>query len=621
MSERFIKVKRVAVPVMCIMMALTQLTGCGVASSKELTAMLDNGEAIEVSVELPESSQELQGTPVEWKALAELTDQEDLRKEIDNALGVISYGESKNGVLYVNPETEEWEPNNTLEAVFKNKAYHEVAEDEDVVEEISKAVAEAYTDLDDKSSTEEIQLAAINAYFNLFPADEDTNEFNGGAYLTRCQYMCGFARAHLQAQNGIKASEDTIKQVGDSQYAPYAELVSDSAYLDIASGSLNEENMNGLITRAEVAYMLAKTYYSDEMDAATKKSKTYSDVKDAGNMAEKAETTDKQQYKAANLAYMVENPKDGLDEDLYKAMVVAYNHGFFGNTSESRWDEPITKEEALQAFVNVYTDLGTTIKCQNGKSKSVSAADIDVNNVTEAYTYEINGKEYTAADFENAGTVVLVKEYDQMPPVSYAEWREKVEQMPSSKLEMYLNHVTVSIDVSSEFKDSLDQLSTEELIWFNDLDIAMSHGVTDKDEIMNAWILTEDMVDDGLSMLYYDGKLSDVEKIAYEEVYEINEPQVTYVTSSSASTSASSSASSSTKQSSNTSSTESSSSTAGVSSEAPASSSSNDTTTIDEESEIGNSVWETNSVSGDFHVEHHDWGETLEDVGGSLSQQ
>lgn len=591
------------------------ISGCKGNASRELESMLNSNEMITVSVALPDSAQKLQGTLLDWKPLAENSDQYDLRKAIDDSFGVIPFANSKNGVLYVNPETEEWEPNNTLEAVFKNKAYHEVAEDEDVVEEISKAVADAYTDLDDKSSTEEIQLAAINAYFNLFPADEDTNEFNGGAYLTRGQYMCGFARAHLQAQNGIKASEDTIKQVGDSQYAPYAELVSDSAYLDIASASLNEENMNGLITRAEVAYMLAKTYYSDEMDAATQKSKTYSDVKDAGNMAEKAETTDKQQYKAANLAYMVENPKDGLDEDLYKAMVVAYNHGFFGNTSESRWDEPITKEEALQAFVSVYTDLGTTIKCQNGKSKSVSAADIDVNNVTEAYTYEINGKEYTAADFENAGAVVLVKEYDQMPPVSYAEWREKVEQMPASKLEMYLNHITVSIDVSSEFKDSLDQLSTEELIWFNDLDIAMSHGVTDKDEIMNTWILTEDMVDDGLSMLYYDGKLSDVEKIAYEEVYEINEPQVTYVTSSSSSTSASSSASSSSQQSSNNTSTESS------SSEAPASSSDSETTASVGDSNASSGLAGCTRVDGGFHVKPSEADITLEDLGGSLSQQ
>lgn len=611
------KYRKVYIFLLCLFISAVMISGCGSNVSRELESMLNSNEMISVSVALPDSAQKLRGTLLDWKPLAENSDQYDLRKAIDDSFGVIPFANSKNGVLYVNPETEEWEPNNTLEAVFKNKAYHEVAEDEDVVEEISKAVAEAYTDLDDKSSTEEIQLAAINAYFNLFPADEDTNEFNGGAYLTRGQYMCGFARAHLQAQNGIKASEDTIKQVGDSQYAPYAELVSDSAYLDIASGSLNEENMNGLITRAEVAYMLAKTYYSDEMDAATKKSKTYSDVKDAGDMAEKAETTGKQQYKAANLAYMVENPKDGLDEDLYKAMVVAYNHGFFGNTSESRWDEPITKEEALQAFVNVYTDLGTTIKCQNGKSKSVSAADIDVNNVTEAYTYEVNGKEYTAADFENAGTVVLVKEYDQMPPVSYAEWREKVEQMPSSKLEMYLNHVTVSIDVSSEFKDSLDQLSTEELIWFNDLDIAMSHGVTDKDEIMNTWILTEDMVDEGLSMLYYDGKLSDVEKIAYEEVYEINEPQVTYVTSSSSS--ASSSASSNSQQSSNNSSTA-------------------NTTNSVSETETTNSVDDSNyqqpyssydetdlsgfadgvDIDKAFHVEHHGW---QEDFGSTLTQQ
>lgn len=608
------KYRKVYIFLLCLSISAVMISGCGSNVSCELESMLNSNEMISVSVALPDSAQKLRGTLLDWKPLAENSDQYDLRKAIDDSFGVIPFANSKNGVLYVNPETEEWEPNNTLEAVFKNKAYHEVAEDEDVVEEISKAVADAYTDLDDKSSTEEIQLAAINAYFNLFPADEDTNEFNGGAYLTRGQYMCGFARAHLQAQNGIKASEDTTKQVGDSQYAPYAELVSDSAYLDIASGSLNEESINGLITRAEVAYMLAKTYYSDEMDAATKKSKTYSDVKDAGDMAEKAETTGKQQYKAANLAYMVENSKDGLDEDLYKAMVVAYNHGFFGNTSESRWNEPITKEEALQAFVNVYTDLGTTIKCQNGKSKSVSAADIDVNNVTEAYTYEINGKEYTAADFENAGTVVLVKEYDQMPPVSYAEWREKVEQMPSSKLEMYLNHITVSIDVSSEFKDSLEQLSTEELIWFNDLDIAMSHGVTDKDEIMSTWILTEDMVDEGLSMLYYDGKLSDVEKIAYEEVYEINEPQVTYVTSSSSS--ASSSASSNTQQSSNTSST-------GSSSDV---SNTQETTTS-----VGDSNYQqaddTEDLSGfadgvdidkTFHVEHHDW---QEDFGSTLTQQ
>ena len=161
-----------------MILAVMQLTGCGIATSEQLADMIATGEQIEINIALPSNSEELQGTPVEWKALSYLTDQEDLRKEIDNILGIISYGESKNGVLYVNPETEEWEPNNTIEAVYKNKAYTEMIENEDIVEEISKAVLDNYVDLDETTDSEIIQLAAINAYFNLFPADEETKEFN-----------------------------------------------------------------------------------------------------------------------------------------------------------------------------------------------------------------------------------------------------------------------------------------------------------------------------------------------------------------------------------------------------------------------------------------------------------
>ncbi|MDD6242857.1 MAG: hypothetical protein PUA99_07010, partial [Roseburia hominis] len=167
--------RKIYIFLLCLSIGAVMISGCKGNASRELESMLNSNEMITVSVALPDSAQNLQGTLLEWKPLAENSDQYDLRKAIDDSFGVIPFANSKNGVLYVNPETEEWEPNNTLEAVFKNKAYHEVAEDEDVVEEISKAVAEAYTDLDDKSSTEEIQLAAINAYFNLFPADEDTN--------------------------------------------------------------------------------------------------------------------------------------------------------------------------------------------------------------------------------------------------------------------------------------------------------------------------------------------------------------------------------------------------------------------------------------------------------------
>ena len=135
---------------------------------------------------------------------------------------------------------------------------------------------------------------------------------------------------------------------------------------------------------------------------------------------------------------------------------------------------------------------------------------------------------------------------------------------------------------------------------------------------MNTWILTEDMVDEGLSMLYYDGKLSDVEKIAYEEVYEINEPQVTYITSSSSS--ASSSASSNTQQSNNTSSTNNTQS-AGTSSETPADSNNSETTTSVDDSNTSSELAGCTRVDGGFQVKHSEADITLEDLGGSLSQQ
>lgn len=556
MINKFLNKKQIlGVSTICILLAATGLSGCSGSAKEQLETMLSTGEKVEISVALPEGAEELQGEPCGWKMLAKLTDQPDLRKGIDNALGIISYGSSKNGVLYVNPETEEWEPNNTLEAVYKNKEYTELMKDEDVIEEISKATIAAYSDIDEKSNPDEVKLAALNGYFNIFPEDDDSGEFNGEAYLTRAEYMSGLAKAHLQAQEGLAASSSAGDQLGYGEYTAYAELVSDNAYLDIKSVSLNSKNFKGLITRAEVAYMLVKTYYADEMDSIESKAKTYSDVKNAGNMSEEAGTTDKKQYKAANLEYMVNNPRKGLDEDLYKAMVVAYNHNIFGNVTESRWNEPITKEEALQSFINVYEDLGTTIKCKNGSSKSISASEIDVNDVSDAYKFEINGKEYTAADFENAGAVLIAREYDTMPPVSYEEWLNKINEMPSGKLDIFWNHAFVQLDDSSEFYDALSTLSNKEFMWMQEVETALANDITDKDEILNNYVLTEEDVDEGLAQVYYAGKLTDDEKASYEKIYNIGKDEVTYEretvaksTSSKSNSSSSSSTSSSTTQ-------------------------------------------------------------------------
>lgn len=530
--------KQREVKTLLMMMAVMQFTGCGVATSKELVSMLSSGEQIEICVTLPEGEQELQGSPVEWKELSYLTDQEDLRKKIDDILGILVYGDSKNGVLYVNPETEKWEPNNTLEAVYKNKAYTEMMEDDDVKEEISKAVQEAYTDVDDTSDPTEVQLAAINAYFNIFPADEEKAEFNGNSYLTRAQFMTGLVKAHMQAQTDLKASAEATEQLGDSEYTAYEGLIDDKAYLDASSKSLNKSSFNGLITRAEVAYMLVKTYYEDELDSVDVEAKDscYIDVKNAGNMAEDADTVGKEQYKAANLSYMLENTDKGLDEDLYKAMVVAYNHKLFGNSEESRWNEPITKVEALKAIVGIYEEAGTTIKCQNGMNQEVDISDASLDDMTDLRLrtydtyYNINGKEYLFRDLENIGSAIIAQEYGCLPPITFKEWdKERHSRVDGDKLGMYDDHVEVDLDGLSEAEKMLTKW---QLIWLNDVRTALDAGMTEKQQILDSGMLDSDRIDEALMNLYYGGLLSEVEKSDYEKIYNIKKPEVTYVAKS-----------------------------------------------------------------------------------------
>ena len=462
------------------LLASIGISGCAETRTQEILTLLESNEQIEIAISIPNGAEELQGTPTEWKALSYLTDQDDLRISIDDILGIVVYGESKNGMLYVNPETEEWEPNNTLENVYKNEIFTETLEDADVTEKLNAAVLNAYVDLEETTDEEELRLAVLNAYFNIFPADEDTAEFNGDAYLSRALFMSGMAKAHLPAVEELKASEDAIEQLGDTEYTAYAELVSDYAYLDLASKSLNSKNFKGLITRAEVAYIIANIYYSDELANInpSEKSAVYRDIKNAGNMSE--EISGMEQYKAANMQYMVEHSWKGLDEDLYKAMVVCYNHGVFGNSSESRWDEPITKVEALETLENVYTDLGTTVDCLYGNNQKVEiTAETKFNELVADIIYTLDGNEYVMDELENAGSLWFLKRMGHLPYVTYSEWRDKVNSMiypfddwmklSASKREETLGehmYSTIKNHISwSEADGELDDLTADQNLW------------------------------------------------------------------------------------------------------------------------------------------------------------
>ena len=169
---------------------------------------------------------------------------------------------------------------------------------------------------------------------------------------------------------------------------------------------------------------------------------------------------------------------------------------------------------------------------ENTEEPTEVVADNDVekngsNNDTEKEEkVTLGGKEYELSEIENAGTAELADIYGTLPPLTFEEWLEATSSIPSSKKEMYFNHVHANF--GPNVSEGVKELSPEQYVWFIKMDIAMDYGIADKEEVKKDWILTEGEVDESLQDLYYGGNLSDVEKIAYEQIYGITKPEVTY---------------------------------------------------------------------------------------------
>lgn len=450
MSKNFIlTTKKVAMTAMTAMLIASQLCGCSSALGKDIESMIADGEQIEIVVDTPEDIKQGEDALPNWEQLAKLTDQEDLRDLIDEQLKIISFGGSKNGVMYVDPETKDWEPNNTLENVFKNKKFLESFDNSDVQNSIQEEVRKTYCDVDGESS-DNLRLAALNAYFNIFADDEEAGYFNGDSTLTRAEFMTGLARASEKADKKAKASDKLISALGDSEATVYAEYVVGNSYLDTESKSLDEKTFNGTITRAEAVYMLANKYYSEELKNETTDGSTYSDCKNAGDVIKTA--GEASYVKKVALKVMLDNPTDGIEENLYKALKLAYEHKLLTEdgevVDESRWNEALTKVEALQMIVNVYRDLGTTISCDRGNSDGEEVAE-EKTKEKKILTYEEfaaavgyddmplfseeDKKEYydgyvVCANSPDTDTEALIEESKSMIPEIYDEVKARTEE-------------------------------------------------------------------------------------------------------------------------------------------------------------------------------------------------
>ena len=370
MAGKYMKVKRVVIPTLTAIIIASQLMGCACSSQKETLKMLNGNEAIEIEIATPINKEEGTQRAIQWQRLDRLTTYEDFRKEFDLALGMESHNGTKVGVAYIDLDGKQ-QGNNTLYNAFLNEAFvTKYWENEEMQSILSDKIREVYGD-EDLDGVE--AYAIINAYWNLLP-DNDTNYFNAYSTLTRAEAMTLVMRATTPVEENLEERAEFKEAVGESEYTAYASRVEENSYLQTADESLDEVTFKGTITRAEYLYLLLNTIYGEEeINKEEIEGVEVTDCKDRGNIGEEKKFKGLEKRVKSNiLKESIGNPEKGVDSELYKVIEIAKKKGIIGE--ESRWDEGLTKSEAIELFINTMqaytTEKGYTVNEDKGITMS-----------------------------------------------------------------------------------------------------------------------------------------------------------------------------------------------------------------------------------------------------------
>lgn len=367
MPGKFIGIKKILPAVPLIMLAFP-FSGCAAVNSNQMLDMINNNQSIAIEVAQP-SYDVVQGEQVkstEWVQLDQLqTHNRGFRQDFDKLFNINIVTENgvnaKNGCLYVD-ESGNRNGNTTLEDALRNKVFVTKYWQNDEVKSLLAAFAEdVYTDVEDS------QLygitGAVNAYYNLLENAENLTSFNPTQLLTREQ----FYTLVFKTEEGVreieidKNFENAIG--GETEHSKFAQEVDEYGFLSVENKSLDAVTYEGIISRAEAVYMMVNKHFPDELAKLTGKEDAYKDTKNAGDLAyklgfkykdkETKEIKEKDRWQSYTLAAMMADPDDGMQEELYKAMVVAKKLGLLAG-EESRWNEAISKAEAIQLIINTH---------------------------------------------------------------------------------------------------------------------------------------------------------------------------------------------------------------------------------------------------------------------------
>ena len=175
----------------------------------------------------------------------------------------------------------------------------------------------------------------------------------------------------------IKTDTAFEKSVGQSEYNKYAQSVNKDSYL-----TLNNQLYNSSMTRAEAVYTIVSRYYADSLKNASSSASCYTDAKDGGAVAKSD--------RASALNNSISNPDSGMDRELYKSLCVAKEKNLL-TSARSRWDEAITKNEAIALLRSVYTHK--LVEC-NAKGALLTSSSTSTNKTTTVKKATATKKKY-----------------------------------------------------------------------------------------------------------------------------------------------------------------------------------------------------------------------------------
>ena len=372
MSGKYMKIRRVTIPMITMVLIASTLFGVSACSPKETTTMLQQNSEIEIEYAIPEygytsSGEEESITLLPWIELASLESHPELRSAFEELLEITTNeaGE-KYGILYTNEEGKN-DQNNTLLNALGNLIFAQtIKANDDKSAAIEQIANDNYTDIDE--DTNQSMTAVVNAYFELLP-DLTDGEFNGGESISRAQAMTLVMRAITPVNEDQKpeGNADFTKAVGESQYTDFAAEMNDMVFVSTDNG-LTNKNFNTAMSRGEYIYMLTQTLFGDDYAVRLKNQMLEDESLNNDGLTTVADAGD------ITFSEAIKNPENGVPTDMYTVLSRAVALGFI-DEDNLNWDEAITKADAIDLFIDAATVSYSTsefITASNGREQSVT---------------------------------------------------------------------------------------------------------------------------------------------------------------------------------------------------------------------------------------------------------